>query len=589
MKTKMKTKTGKTGWRAISPLIMFGLILLFVSYGISLVHVIRIRRNMGDIGVDDRIVIRLAHFLSEENVQSAFSKLAKDYEELHPDTRIVVQSVPQRAYQQWLNTQQIGGTTPDLFQLQARGDWTMASKFQEVLTSQVGQVNPYNVGTDLEGVPWRDTYTDGMEGGYFFSLLEFYGIPMTIESTRIFYNKDLFRRAAGSDRPPGNFGEWMEICAAIQAYGEGRDETIFPIAATRDYALLSGFNGFYVTAFTGGLAIPYDVNAGGGPTTQGTLWGFQTGTLDFDQERVRAAYDIQLELAENYQPGFMSDTADQARFLFIQGRAGMLLGNTYDLILFRDTARFDVGVFRIPLPDPDDPKYGRFVTGRIWEEPVTKFLFGLSKRSSHKEIALDFMKFATSLPNNEWFCRQLDWFPAIRGAETSDELQVFAPSGEGVSASLELVTGPDIGLYFDHNFLLFLGGHLSFDEFMDGLEEIWRTKGEEWLMVKRFAITRQEDISRERNLSRSRVRVLFEEAGEMNPGQTMGSGTAYQLGVQIVQAFFAHSFNYRQFIHPHIKDGTYQFPPHSLMPAELYPIPPPDHVLEEMLHRGGQK
>ena len=310
---KMKTKTtGRTGWRAISPMVLFGLILLFVSYGVSLVHVIKIRRDMGDSGVDHRTVIRLAHFLSEENVQNAFTKLAKDYEAIHPDTRIVVQSVPQRAYQQWLNTQQIGGTTPDLFQLPARGDWTMASKFQEVLTSRVGEANPYNAGTELEGVPWRDTYTDGMEGGYFFSLLEFYGIPMTIESTRIFYNKDLFRQAAGSDRPPENFGEWMDICAAIRAYGEGRAEKIFPIAATRDYALLSGFNGFYVTAFTGGLAIPYDVNAGGGPTTQGTLWGFQTGTLDFNQERVRAAYDIQLDLAENYQPGFMSDTADQA-------------------------------------------------------------------------------------------------------------------------------------------------------------------------------------------------------------------------------------------------------------------------------------
>jgi ABC-type glycerol-3-phosphate transport system substrate-binding protein len=408
---------------------------------------------------------------------------------------------------------------------------------------------------------------------------------MTIESSRIFYNKDLFRRVTGSDRPPETFGEWMEICAAIRSYGEGRDEKLFPIAATREYALLSGFNSFYLTAFTGGMAIPYDVNAGGGPTTQGTLWGFQTGTLDFNQERVRAVYDIQLELAENFQPGFISDTEDQARFLFIQGRAGMVLGNTYDLILFRDAARFEVGVFKVPLPDPGDPKYGRYVTGRIWEEPVTKFLFGLSKESRNKEIALDFMKFATSVRNNEWFCRQLDWFPAIKGAGTSDELQVFAPSAEGVSASLELVTGPDIGLYFDQNFLLFLGGHLSFDDFMDGLEDMWRTKGEEWLMVKRFAITKQEDISRERNLSRSRVKVLFEEAGEMAPGQTMGSGTAYQLGVQIVQAFFAHSFTYRQFIHPHIKDGTYQFPPYSLMPKALYPIPPPDDVLEGMLHR----
>jgi ABC-type glycerol-3-phosphate transport system substrate-binding protein len=109
--------SAETKHRALSPFVVVGLALLFIAYGLSLVHIIGIRRNLNSGGSDGRIVIRLAHFLSEENVQSAFSKLARDYEVLHPDTRIVIQSVPKRAYQQWLNTQQIGGTTPDLFQL----------------------------------------------------------------------------------------------------------------------------------------------------------------------------------------------------------------------------------------------------------------------------------------------------------------------------------------------------------------------------------------------------------------------------------------------------------------------------------------
>ena len=324
---------GKEPRRALSPFLILGLFLLLASYVVSIFHIIKIQRTRPDATADDRVVIRLVHFLSEENVMEAFNKLARDYEAIHSNVSIVIQSVPKRAYQQWLNTQQIGGTTPDLFQLEMRGNWTMASRFQEVLTSRVGEINPYNAGAELEGVPWRDTYIDGMEGGYFYSLLEFYGIPMTVETVRIFYNKDLFRKATGSDAPPRNFQHWMEICAAIKKYAHDRGEKIFPIAATREDVKQNGFHNFYLQSFTGGMLIPYEVNAGGGPTSQGLLWGLKTGTLDLKSERIRTVYNLQRELAQNFQPGFVSDMADQARFLFVRQRAAMVLGKTYDFVL----------------------------------------------------------------------------------------------------------------------------------------------------------------------------------------------------------------------------------------------------------------
>lgn len=558
------------------------MVLLLISYGISVVHVYKIQKARPAATEDDLAVIRLVHYLSEKNVMDAFNKLARDYEKLHPNVRVIIQSVPKRAYQQWLNTQQIGGTTPDLFQLELRGNWTMASKFQEVLTSRVGEVNPYNIGTGLEGVPWRDTYIDGMEGGYFYSLLEFYGIPITVETARIFYNKDLFREATGSEAPPRNFQHWMEICSSIKEYAKQQGEKIFPVAATREDVKQYSFHNFYLQSFTGGLLIPYDVNAGGGPTSQGLLWGLQTSTLDLKSERVRAAYNLQRDLAQNFQPGFVSDLADQTRFLFVRQRAAMVWGKTYDFVLYNETAKFDVGAFQVPYPDKNDPKYGKYFMGRSWEDPITKFLFGLSKSSLKKDVALDFMKFCTSLSNNEWFCRQLDWYPAIRNAETKEELKIFAPVSEGVSSFLDFLAMPEIELYFDQNYFLYLDGQLTFDEYIDEFIHRFVTKGEDWLMVQRDAISKKEIIGSERNLARSRVKLLFEEAGEMNLGQTMGTGTPYQLGVQIIQAFFGHVFTYRQYVHTRIKEGSYQFPPHNLMPRELYPIPPPDDLLQKM-------
>jgi hypothetical protein len=81
-------------------------------------------------------------------------------------------------------------------------------------------VNPYNQGTELEGRPWRDTYIDGMEGGYFFHVMDFFSIPMTIDNTRVFYNKDLYRRITGSDDPPADVHSWMAILCSRKRTNE---------------------------------------------------------------------------------------------------------------------------------------------------------------------------------------------------------------------------------------------------------------------------------------------------------------------------------------------------------------------------------
>ena len=86
------------------------------------------------------------------------------------------------------------------------GQWeTLGQQYLVPLTAHIGQPNPYNDGTVLEGVPWRDTYVDGMEGGYFFHVMEFFSIPTTLDNIRIFYNKDLFRGSCRQRSAAGRF------------------------------------------------------------------------------------------------------------------------------------------------------------------------------------------------------------------------------------------------------------------------------------------------------------------------------------------------------------------------------------------------
>ena len=113
----------------------------------------------------------------------------------------------------------------------------------------------------IASMPWRDTFFDGLEGGYVESLSDFFAIPVsTAGGNRVFYNMAImeavkayayqtFAREAlpewmtDLDRSlgqpdgflplerakqwvqgpsiPETMGEWIFYCAAVQAYAEG--------------------------------------------------------------------------------------------------------------------------------------------------------------------------------------------------------------------------------------------------------------------------------------------------------------------------------------------------------------------------------
>jgi ABC-type glycerol-3-phosphate transport system substrate-binding protein len=90
------------------------------AYLISVLHVDRTAFSSGDALLSEETVIRIAHNLNDSRVQDAFSHLAREYQQLHPGVRIEIQSIPQRAYDQWATTQLMGGTPPALVQMMGR-------------------------------------------------------------------------------------------------------------------------------------------------------------------------------------------------------------------------------------------------------------------------------------------------------------------------------------------------------------------------------------------------------------------------------------------------------------------------------------
>ena len=77
------------------------------------------------------------------------------------------------------------------------------------------------------------------------------------------------------------------------------------------------------------------------------------------------------ELTDQFQTGFSGLTRDEAVFLFVQQTAVFMATGTWDARSLQEQSdgQFTVGVMDFPLPDADDPVYGKFVEGPLFEQP----------------------------------------------------------------------------------------------------------------------------------------------------------------------------------------------------------------------------
>src|SRR5690606_21015955 len=211
---------------------VIGFTLLAVCFAISLLRVFNRQRAESN---PDEVIIRIAHWQLESGIRDAIDVLARDYERLHPGVRIQQNPIPERIYPSWLKTQLVGGTAPDLIQIGKGSDDETLARFFVPLTDQVEQPNPYNAGTNLAGQRWRDTFVDGLAGGdsYKPNLLEYYGVPLSMITIRMYYNVSEWQRILGDTPPPANYDEFISICERVQEHAAKTGRTIFPIAGSK--------------------------------------------------------------------------------------------------------------------------------------------------------------------------------------------------------------------------------------------------------------------------------------------------------------------------------------------------------------------
>ena len=420
----------------------------------------------------DRTVLRIVHTHLELGVREAFEEVISRYQEMHPNVEIVQMAVPERIYKVWLDTKLFGGNVPDivLYIHSNIEEGHLVNYFLPIGDLVVGS-NPYNEGTPLEGIPWKDTFFDGLRGGGAYQGMHtnYFGISTTVLTHRVYYNAELMEKIRGSPEPPETFDEMMDLLPAVDRYNEGAENQIIAFAGSKANApaLLDLAFGNQTQKLKTRLEPTNELEVHNADVEVAYL----NNQWDLDNLEIRSGLEIIKALADRMSPGFLQLHRDDGLLLFVQERALMVVSGSYDAQSIRLQAPFDVGAFRVPLPTPQHREYGRHVLGRQTEAGLgTQSVYSIFVGSKHLEEATDFLRFFGSFEGNRIFSRRSGWLPAVIGIEPPEALRVFSPEDDGYPSGFNLSLGPNLRQLYQTNIHHLLGPRGSVDRFITAIK-----------------------------------------------------------------------------------------------------------------------
>jgi raffinose/stachyose/melibiose transport system substrate-binding protein len=425
--------------------------------------------------------LRIAHWQLETGVRDALQEMAAEYQKRHPNVRIIQEAIPETAYGQWVTTQLIGGTAPDMIQIGAGLPphiWiAYQNRYCIPISGILDKPNPYNEGTDLEGVPFRETMKDGMRRSYVSELQEYYSFPLCQAGVRIFYNKDLLRKLTGRDEVPTEYREFLKVCEEIAQHTDAGGKPYVPIACSRYH--FHHWDSFMFRPVTHAALSDVDLNRNGLSDKEEFFVAIKTGRLDFHHPAFLAFFTMVREVSRYFQAGYTGLGRDEAVFQFAQQRAVFITTTSFDYLSLVEQAEglFEIGVMDFPVPAPDDPYYGGIVEGHNYESVIPGFSFGITHTSKHPEEVLDFMLFMAGQKQNERFCRIVGWIPSVVGAESSPILKIFEPHLEGAYDVLRLELYGETWIKWLQLYSLYQVQQISCEELLEQFEPFYKEQG----------------------------------------------------------------------------------------------------------------
>lgn len=493
---------------------ILGIALLLAAFIMS---IWRIHRTNVEQYAPGTRVLRMVHWHLESGVRETLEKYIREYEQLRAadgvNVRIVQLPIAERGFMQFVRTNMIGGTLPDLVEWGRFHNPLDIQRHFVPLTAALSVANPYNAGTSLSETPWRETFFDSLRYSFVRELHDYYSVGFSTFTVRLFYNRDLLAELAGMSAAPADYESFLDACRRIEE--AGRTRGIHPIASSGQ--ALTMFEENLVPTILGDLSYRLDYSLDGSLTLQEKLHGYVAGLYSFLYDpQMRAADEVVTRLTRHFTPGFMAVQRDESVRQFIQGKAVFYASGSWDVPSLQFNTPFQLGVAAFPFPTADHPTYGPFFDGPPSEaETGTGFSFGLAKTSAHPEEAIRFLQFLTSQRVNERLNADLRWIPSIRGAAADDFLKPFLPNAEGsVNPWLFSLLGASGRVHMLRSQLFWprVSGETTYEQYAGALER-------EYIQAAAADLRIQNENNRRGELQSDAKRLifLFQELAEEDP------------------------------------------------------------------------
>ena len=154
------------------------------------------------------------HFWAMGREAEVVAELLPDFYARHPDVKVRVQQLPWTAAHEKLLTAYAGGSLPDLCQL--GNTWLPEFTALDALEPLDARVAASSVQRDDYFAGILDTNQMPSAQG-----LRLFGLPWYVDTRLLFYRTDLLR-AAGIERAPQSWAEWLAAMRAIKQRGGAR-------------------------------------------------------------------------------------------------------------------------------------------------------------------------------------------------------------------------------------------------------------------------------------------------------------------------------------------------------------------------------
>lgn len=518
-----------------------GVILLVAGYVIATSWVLL---RSSPLGADRPVVLRIAHWQVEKGPPAGIDAMIKRYEELNPRVHVEQVLIPGTIFIQWTRSNLTAGEGPDLVEygIWLQGMTDIPPRYFAPITEELMKPNPYNRGTPLEGVPWIKTFLQGFDAQLASSPDpgQYYAVPITDVSLRIFCNENLYKEVFGDAPLPTTFDDLRKMNAKVAAWRQSHAGALNLFAGSRDNAYWLAETLLQSTM----IAQSFQLDRDGLLTMypRQTIGTYLEGRWRYDEPRMRAGAELIREMGEMMRPGFIQLTRDQAVQEFMRGEAVFICAGTWDATSLKSLASFPIGVFRLPQPTKDDPVAGRYVLGRIYDGGgAGAMAFYLNRYSKHREETLDFMRFMTSVEGAQIFTDASGWLPMVKGVKIADDIAPFQAQYDGyANGATYSVLGTDVLQAFARNMhLIYTGrdGPERFTKAMDAAMPAAMRADLEAEQRKSVAVVRPQDVriigsrfAAQESADAERYRTLQEQ---LESSQAEGEAAILQMATQL--------------------------------------------------------